>query len=166
MTATAPAARLMSGADYRESLRRYSPTVFVNGRRVASVADERAFQPGLNAIALTYDYALKPEYARLMTAAAAQQRQGGEPAEPHRHEQRRPAQQARSRAPGVPGDRLRPALPDARRAQRASARSAPASTTRVAPPRTPPRFLNYLHRVQDQDLTLGVAMTDAKGDRS
>ena len=32
------------------------------------VADERAFQPGINAIALTYDYALKPEYARLMTA--------------------------------------------------------------------------------------------------
>jgi 4-hydroxybutyryl-CoA dehydratase/vinylacetyl-CoA-Delta-isomerase len=28
------------------------------------------------------------------------------------------------------------------------------------------RFLNYLHRVQDEDLTLGVAMTDAKGDRS
>jgi 4-hydroxybutyryl-CoA dehydratase/vinylacetyl-CoA-Delta-isomerase len=28
------------------------------------------------------------------------------------------------------------------------------------------RFLNYLHRVQDQDLTLGIAMTDAKGDRS
>jgi hypothetical protein len=31
---------------------------------VDSVADERAFQPGINAIALTYDYALKPEYAR------------------------------------------------------------------------------------------------------
>jgi 4-hydroxybutyryl-CoA dehydratase / vinylacetyl-CoA-Delta-isomerase len=28
------------------------------------------------------------------------------------------------------------------------------------------RFTDYLHRVQDQDLTLGVAMTDAKGDRS
>jgi aromatic ring hydroxylase len=28
------------------------------------------------------------------------------------------------------------------------------------------RFLEYLHRVQDQDLALGVAMTDAKGDRS
>ena len=28
------------------------------------------------------------------------------------------------------------------------------------------RFLGYLQRVQDQDLTLGVAMTDAKGDRS
>ena len=28
------------------------------------------------------------------------------------------------------------------------------------------RFLAYLHRVQDEDLTLGIAMTDAKGDRS
>jgi 4-hydroxybutyryl-CoA dehydratase/vinylacetyl-CoA-Delta-isomerase len=28
------------------------------------------------------------------------------------------------------------------------------------------RFLAYLHRVQDEDLTLGVAMTDAKGDRT
>ena len=28
------------------------------------------------------------------------------------------------------------------------------------------RFLAYLHQVQDQDLALGIAMTDAKGDRS
>ena len=28
------------------------------------------------------------------------------------------------------------------------------------------RFLAYLHDVQDRDLTLGIAMTDAKGDRS
>jgi 4-hydroxybutyryl-CoA dehydratase/vinylacetyl-CoA-Delta-isomerase len=28
------------------------------------------------------------------------------------------------------------------------------------------RFLAYLHRVQDEDLALGIAMTDAKGDRS
>ena len=28
------------------------------------------------------------------------------------------------------------------------------------------RFLDYLHHVQDEDLTLGIAMTDAKGDRS
>jgi 4-hydroxybutyryl-CoA dehydratase/vinylacetyl-CoA-Delta-isomerase len=28
------------------------------------------------------------------------------------------------------------------------------------------RFLAYMHEVQDQDLTLGIAMTDAKGDRS
>ena len=62
------AAALMSGNDYRESLRRYQPAVFVDGRRVDSVADDPAFGPGVNAIALTYDYALKPEYAPLMTA--------------------------------------------------------------------------------------------------
>src|SRR5512135_998655 len=28
------------------------------------------------------------------------------------------------------------------------------------------RFVSYLHRAQDEDVTLGVAMTDAKGDRS
>jgi 4-hydroxybutyryl-CoA dehydratase/vinylacetyl-CoA-Delta-isomerase len=28
------------------------------------------------------------------------------------------------------------------------------------------RFLNYLHKFQDEDLTVGIAMTDAKGDRS
>ena len=28
------------------------------------------------------------------------------------------------------------------------------------------RFLAYMHRVQDEDLTFGIAMTDAKGDRS
>ena len=44
---------LMSGADYRESLRRLRPQVFVDGRRIESVADERSLQPGINAIALT-----------------------------------------------------------------------------------------------------------------
>ena len=64
----ATTARLMSGADFRESLRRYRPRVFVDGRQIESVADERTLQPGINAIALTYDYALKPRYAPLMTA--------------------------------------------------------------------------------------------------
>jgi len=35
---------LMSGQDYRESRRRYRPTVFVDGCRVESVADEQAFR--------------------------------------------------------------------------------------------------------------------------
>ena len=58
MNAPPPSAALMSGADYRESLRRYKPTVYVDGRRVESVADEPAFRPGINAIALTYDLSL------------------------------------------------------------------------------------------------------------
>ena len=31
---------LMTAADYRNSLRRYRPRVFVNGKRIESVADE------------------------------------------------------------------------------------------------------------------------------
>ena len=63
-----PKTELMSGHDFRESLRRYKPTVFVDGQHIASVADERSLQPGINAIALTYDFAHKPEYAPVMTA--------------------------------------------------------------------------------------------------
>src|SRR5262249_60791908 len=62
---------LMSSSDYRESLRRFRPTVFVNGRRVDSVADDAALAPGLNAIGLTYDFALAPEHAPLMLATQA-----------------------------------------------------------------------------------------------
>ena len=52
---------LMSGDAYRESLRSYKPKVYVDGREVASVADDPALRPGINALAYTYDYALRPE---------------------------------------------------------------------------------------------------------
>ena len=45
-------AHLMRGADYRESLRRLRPVVYVDGRRIESVADEPALQPGINACLL------------------------------------------------------------------------------------------------------------------
>ena len=42
MNAPAPTATLMSGDNFRESLRRYKPRVFLDGQQVASVADERS----------------------------------------------------------------------------------------------------------------------------
>ncbi len=165
MNAPAPATRLMSGADYRESLRRYTPTVFVDGRRVDSVADERAFQPGLNAIALTYDYALKPEYARLMTAV---QHTSGKLVNRLSHIDMSSGDllnklEAVRLVCQETGCAQRYLTHDALNAiGQVSARidDARGTTEHTA------RFLNYLHRVQDEDLTLGVAMTDAKGDRS
>ena len=59
---------LMTAADYRESLRRHAPRVFVNGARVGSVADEPLLAPGIAAVGVTYDLAHRPEHARLMTA--------------------------------------------------------------------------------------------------
>ncbi len=56
----------MSGKDYRESLGACKPSVYVNGRKVKSVARDAELAPGVNAIALTYDFALRPELAPLM----------------------------------------------------------------------------------------------------
>ena len=63
--------RIMSAAEYRESLRRYRPRVFVDGHRVESVADEPRFEPGIRAVGVTYDFAQRPEYGGLMLAEQA-----------------------------------------------------------------------------------------------
>src|SRR5688500_13413054 len=57
---------LMSSAEYRESLRRYSPSVYVDGRRVESVADEPLLAPGVAAIGVSYDDALREDLETLM----------------------------------------------------------------------------------------------------
>src|SRR5215470_17602304 len=62
---------LMSAADYRESLRRYKPRVFVNGQRVGSVADEPLLAPGIAATGVAYDFAQRAEHQALMTARQA-----------------------------------------------------------------------------------------------
>ena len=165
MNAPAPAATLMSGDDFRESLRRYKPRVFLDGRQVASVVDERGFGPGINAIALTYDYALKAQYAPIMTAL---QHTSGKLVNRLSHINTSSGDllnklEAVRLVCQETGCAQRYLTHDALNAiGQVSARidDAKGSTEHSA------RFLNYLHRVQDQDLTLGVAMTDAKGDRS
>jgi hypothetical protein len=157
-------ANLMSAADYRESLRRYKPVVYVDGRRVESVADEPAFRPGINAIALTYDHALKTQYEPLMTAV---QHTSGKRVNRLSH------------LNTSAGDLLnkleavRLVCQETGCAQRYLTHDALNAIAQVSARiddarggEHTARFLEYLHRVQDQDLTLGVAMTDAKGDRS
>jgi 4-hydroxybutyryl-CoA dehydratase / vinylacetyl-CoA-Delta-isomerase len=165
MNPPARAAALMSGDEYRESLRRYRPTVFVDGRRVESVVDDAAFGPGVNAIALTYDYAHKPAYAPLMTAV---QHTSGKQVNRLTHIDMS-AGDLLNKLEAVrlvcqeTGCAQRYLTHDALNALgQVSARIDDARGTQE----NTARFLNYLHRVQDQDLTLGIAMTDAKGDRS
>ena len=165
MTFSASTANLMSGNDFRESLRRYKPRVFLDGQRVESVADERGFGPGVNAIALTYDYALKEKYAPIMTAV---QHTSGKLVNRLSHINTSSGDllnklEAVRLVCQETGCAQRYLTHDALNAiGQVSARidDAKGSTESTA------RFLNYLHRIQDQDLTLGVAMTDAKGDRS
>lgn len=155
---------LMTSADYRETLRRYRPRVFLDGGAVESVADEPRLAPGLNAVGITYDFAQRPELARLMTA-----RQGSSGAIVNRmlhiHET---ADDLLAKL-----DAVRLVCAAVGCAQRYLAHDALAAILQ-ATRRTDAahgtgyhqRFLAYLHGVQAADLALGIAMTDAKGDRS
>jgi 4-hydroxybutyryl-CoA dehydratase / vinylacetyl-CoA-Delta-isomerase len=155
---------LMSSSEYRESLRRLTPTVYVNGRRVESVADEPAFAPGLNAIGLTYDFALAAEHATLMRATQAT---SGAVVNRMLHINETSTDllyklEAVRLLCRHSGCAQRYLTHDGFNAiWQATHRVDAAEGTDYHQ-----RFLDYLHAVQRDDLTLGLAMTDAKGDRS
>lgn len=166
LEATAPMrVNLMSGDDYRESLRKYKPKVFVDGREVSSVADEPAFRPGVNALAFTYDYALRSELEPIALA---------------RQSSRNRVVSRMLHVNESSGDLLnkleavRVLCQETGCAQRYLAHDAlngiAQAVARIDDAKGTTehraRFDSYLAHVQDEDLSLGVAMTDAKGDRS
>ena len=59
---------MMTGQQYRESLRRLKPEIYYMAEKIESVADHPAFLPHVNAAALTYDMAQAPEFEELLTA--------------------------------------------------------------------------------------------------
>lgn len=159
------AASLMDGQQFRDSLRRYQPTVYVDGQRIASVADAPSLQPGINALAVTYDFARDPAKAPLMTAA---QSASGKTVNRMLHINES-AGDLLNKLEAVrllcqeTGCALRYLSHDALNGiGQAVARldDAEGTTERRV------RFAAYLQHVQDEDLSLGIAMTDAKGDRS
>lgn len=149
---------LMSAEAYRESLRALHPRVFVNGHQVDSVADEPLLAPGINAIGVSYDFALEERHAPIMTAGGVN----------------------RMLAINDSTDDLLAKLEAVRLMCRESgcaqrylahdALNALHQATRRADAEhggeRHDRFLAYLADVQRRDLALGIAMTDAKGDRS
>ncbi len=162
----APArARLMSGDEYRESLRRLHPVVYVDGRRIDGVADEPMLRPGVNALAYTYDFALDAGHAPVALATQSK---------------RNRIVNRMLHVDESAGDLLnkleavRLLCQETGCAQRylahdalsglaqavAAIDDARGSTEHRA------RFEAYRDRVQDEDLSIGIAMTDAKGDRS
>ena len=162
---TLPPAQLMSGDEYRESLRSYSPRVFLDGREVASVVDEPGLAPGVNALAYTYDFARRPELERLALAT--------------QHSRQRVVNRM-LHVNESSGDLLnklevvRLLCQETGCAQRYLAHDALNGLAQVSAriddalgsTEHRARFEAFLARVQDQDLSLGIAMTDAKGDRS
>lgn len=155
---------LMTGDDYRESLRSLKPRVFVNGDHVPSVADEPRLAPGIAATAVTYDAAHDERYRHLMTATEATT---GQTVNRMLHIDRSPQDLIEK----LEATRL--VCREVGCAQRYLAHdslSAVYQTTYMMDADNSTdvhqRFLAYLHHVQAADLAIGVAMTDGKGDRS
>src|SRR4029079_7199338 len=158
---------MLTAEEFRESLRRYRPRVFVDGEAVGSVADEPRLAPGIAAIGVTYDFATRPEYADVMTAKQAT---SGKTVNrlAHINETNQDLLQkleATRLVCGESGCAQRYLTHDGLNALSAATQVADAEHGTAAANRYE-RFLAYLHEVQDGDLTLGIAMTDAKGDRS
>jgi 4-hydroxybutyryl-CoA dehydratase/vinylacetyl-CoA-Delta-isomerase len=61
---------MMTGNEYRESLRRLKPEIYYLGEKIESVADHPAFVPHVNAAALTYEMALAPEFEELLSTTS------------------------------------------------------------------------------------------------
>jgi 4-hydroxybutyryl-CoA dehydratase/vinylacetyl-CoA-Delta-isomerase len=154
---------LRSDPEYRESLRALQPTVYVDGRTVASVADEPSLAPGVNAVALSYAFALREDTAAAMRVDAP----GG-------------AYNRMLHVPGSDADLLQK-LEAVRLvcrytgcAQRYLAGDALAAILQTAPALDADgpgreyvaRARAYRDHVCSRDLAVGIAMTDAKGDRS
>ena len=155
---------LKTPEEFVESLRELNPTVYIRGKKVESVPDEPLLEPGVNAISLTYEYALLPEFKETMTATS--------------HITGRTVN--RLLHINTSQDDLLKKLEMTRLLCRETgcaqrylchdALNALYETTHNLDLEFNTdyhiKFLNYLERVQEDDLTTCVAMTDAKGDRT
>ncbi len=150
--------------EYVESLRPLKPVVYIKGKLIDSIPDEPQLTPGINAISLTYDYALKEEYQDIMLATS--------------HITGRKVSRLlhiNTNTDGllkklemtrllcrIAGCAQRYLCHDALNALYESTHILDASFNTDYHS----RFLEYLEYLQDEDLTTCVAMTDAKGNRS
>ncbi len=157
----------MSAAEYRESLRQYQPRVFIDGDRIESVADEPRLLPGINALGVTYEYALDPQHAAVARAVA---HQSGRDVNRFLHITqttddllakleyvRLVCQETGCAMRYLSMDGLNALYQTTFRLDAEGGSDARDYHA---------RFLAWLEEVQAGDLTVGIAMTDAKGDRS
>jgi len=155
---------LMSGTAYAASLSRMSRRVFVMGEEVRNPVDHPLIRPSFNACAMTYEMAQQPEHADLMLATS---NLTGEKVNRFTHLHQSPADLVAK----VKMLRLLGQVTGCcfQRCVGMDALNAVDSVTcemdRVLGTGYHPRFRRYLQHVQERDLVVDGAMTDAKGNR-
>lgn len=160
-----PPPGLMTSAEYRASLRALKPVVYVDGRRIESVADEPCLQPGIQALGVTYDMAHNPALAPLMLATHTA---SGRTVNRMLHINESAGDLLNKL------EAIRVLCQETGCAQRYLAHDALNALHQYSAladhlnghTEHSTRFAAYLAHVHAHDLALGIAMTDAKGDRS
>ncbi len=151
--------------EYIESLRKLDLVVYMFGKRVENVADNEIIRPSMNAVAMTYALAMKPEYEEIMTATS---HLSGKKINRFTHIHRTVDDLVKKSKMG----RLLGSLTGCcfQRCVGMDALNALSMTTfdidRKYGTDYNKRFLAYLAYVQQNDLVCDGAMTDPKGDRS
>ncbi len=155
---------LMNSQDYCESLREYKPNVYVRGTKIDSVVDSEVLAPGVNAIGMTYDFARLSEHREY---ALATQHTSGRTVNRFVHINR-DTEDLLSKLEYVralcqiTGCAMRYLTMDGLNALYQSTNQIDSThSTEYGS-----RLIEQMHRIQNHDLTVGIAMTDAKGDRS
>lgn len=155
--------KLMTGKEYVESLRKYNPDIQVKGKKVTSVADEPLFQPGINAIAVTYELAHQEQHQDIMLATLSDGTKVNRlnALDFNRDDLLKKLEMTRliCKWTGC-GQRylMHDALGALAEVTTMTDKAKKTDYTAV--------FQEYLTHVQKNDLTCGTAVTDAKGDRS
>jgi 4-hydroxybutyryl-CoA dehydratase/vinylacetyl-CoA-Delta-isomerase len=156
---------MMTGSRYEESLRRLDLKVYLFGERVQNVVDHPLIRPSMNAVALTYDLAHRPEHEEIMTATS---HLTGRRINRFTHIHQSADDLVKKSKMG----RLLGSLTGCcfQRCVGMDALNALSITTYDLDARRKTdyhrRFLKFLEYVQENDLTCDGAMTDPKGDRS
>jgi len=156
---------LMTAKQYEESLRKLNLNVYQFGKKLENVVDDPIIRPSMNAVALTYELAHKPEYAALMTATS---HLTGKTVNRFCHIHQNTEDLVKKTKMG----RLLGSLTGCcfQRCVGMDSLNALSMTTfdidAAHGTSYNENFLKYLGYVQENDLTCDGAMTDPKGDRS
>jgi len=155
---------LMTQDDYFNSLRIMKKRVFITGQEVENLVDHPLVRPSLNACAMTYALAEKPDYADMMVVTS---NLTGNKINRFTHLHQNTADLVAKvkmlrRLGQVTGCCFQRCVGmDALNAMH----SITYEMDHIAKKGYHARFQHYLKHVQDQDLVVDGAMTDAKGDR-
>ena len=155
---------MKTGAEYMEALKRLSPNVYFQGKRIRQVVGHPLIQPHINAAAETYEMAHMPEYEDLLTATS---HLSGKRINRFTHIHQ-------STNDLIQKVRMLRAISQRtgscyQRCVGMDALNAVYSTTyeidQAHGTNYHGRFLEFLRYIQDEDLMVAGAMTDPKGDR-